>query len=101
MPHTDGHLQITRKIRTLETLQIELIHQVAEVVRGVHNGHPKEMAASMGTLMAMLYYIAYQADVPFEAIEQALIQALPKVLEPSELDPGALDHIRRHLSTKR
>jgi hypothetical protein len=101
MPQTDGHLQITRKIRTLETLQIELIHQVAEVVRGMHTGHPKEMATSMGTLMATLYYIAHQADVPFEAIEQALIHALPKVLEPAEVDPRALDRIRRHLSTKR
>ena len=34
MPNTDPHMQIARKIRSIETAKIELVQQVSEVFGG-------------------------------------------------------------------
>lgn len=101
MPQTDPHMPIARKLRTIETLKVELVEQVAQVLRGIQSGQERELAHSIGGLVGMLYFLARQMGVPFEAIDREIQNGLPKGLLQDAADMADLEYIQRFFASKR
>lgn len=101
MPSSDPHMQIARKIRSVETAKIELVHQVSEVFRGVQSGNERELAESLGGILAIAYFIGQQLGVELSAIDAQAAKGLPRSLEREVMPSGDYEYVQRYLSSTR
>ncbi|MBX5435797.1 MAG: hypothetical protein IRZ33_01115 [Alicyclobacillaceae bacterium] len=101
MPNSDPHAQIARKIHSIEVAKIGLVEQIADVFRGIQSGNERDLAQSLGELIALAYYLGWQMDVPLQAIEQEARNSLPKALSRDSADPADIEFIQRYLQSKR
>ncbi|MCL6547433.1 MAG: hypothetical protein K6T30_00815 [Alicyclobacillus sp.] len=101
MPNSDPHAQIARKIHSIEIAKIGLVEQVAEVFRGIQSGNERDLAQSLGELIALAYFLGWQMDVPLQAIEQEAKAGFPKTLGRDPSDVADFETVRRFLNAKR
>jgi hypothetical protein len=101
MPQTDPHMQIARKLRSIETVKIELVQQVAEVFRGIQSGNERELAESLGGLIAIAYLMGHQLGVDLSAIDREARKGLPRTLGHEVMQPADYEYVQRHLGSSR
>jgi NTP pyrophosphatase (non-canonical NTP hydrolase) len=101
MPQTDPHMQIARKIRSVETAKIELVQQVSEVFRSIQSGNERELAESLGGLVAIAYFMGHQLGVDLSAIDREARKGLPRTLGHETIHPTDYDFVQRHLGSSR
>lgn len=101
MSKMDPHMQIARKLRSIETAKIELVQQVAEVLRGLKSGSERDLAKSLGELIALAYFIGGQTGTPLQAIDRAVEEGLPRSLSQDTADEADFASVLRHIASKR
>lgn len=99
--HPDPHIQIARKLRSMETTRIELIQQVAEVFRGIQTGNQKDLSEALGGLVGMAYFLAVKMGIPFDWIERDLQNGFPKVLMQDFIDLEDFEVVKKYISGNR
>jgi MazG-like family len=98
--NADPHMQIARKLRTVETAKTELIQQVAEVFRGVQSGNQRDLTQALGGLVGLAYYLGAQMGIPLESIDRDMDAGFPKAFQQDGLDARDYDLVLRHLGVK-
>lgn len=101
LQNADPHMQIARKVRFVEQAKIALIDQVADIYRSVQSGSERELADSLGRLIAIAYAMGQQMDVPLSSIDQVAERGLPKHPLSEWASQEDLDIVLRHLKAKR
>jgi len=101
VPNSDPHMQIARKIRSIETAKIELLQQAAEIYKSLQTGSERELAHSIGGIVAIAYFIGKQMGVPLESIDREALTSLPKTLSQHALDVADYESVQRYLASKR
>jgi hypothetical protein len=101
VPQTDPHMQIARKIRSIDTAKIELVQQVAEVLRSIQSGNERELSESLGGIVAITYFLGRQVGVDLTSIDRAARTGLPRTLGHDSVDIADFEYVQRYLSTSR
>lgn len=101
MPNADPHMHIARKVQFVERAKIALVDQVADVFRAIQSGSERELAETLGHLVAMSYALGYQLDVPLSSIDKVAENGLPHSLAGDFTGSDDLESVLRHLKTKR
>ncbi|MCF8565684.1 hypothetical protein LLE49_13245 [Alicyclobacillus tolerans] len=101
MSNADPHMQIARKIRSIEAAKIELVQQVAEILRSLQAGNERDLAKTLGELIALAYFIASQTGTPLEVVEREVLQGLPRTLGRDSSDAADFEYVLRYLASKR
>jgi hypothetical protein len=101
VPQTDPHMQIARKIRSIDTAKIELVQQVAEVLRGIQSGNERELSESLGGMIGIAYFIGRQLGVDLTSIDRAARAGLPRTLGNDTVDIADFEYVQRYLSASR
>ncbi len=100
MPNTDPHMQIARKIRSIETAKIELVQQVSEVFRGIQSGNERDIAQSLGGLVAIAYFMGQQLGVDLPVIDREAQSGLPRSLGHEVMHSGEFHYVQRYLGSR-
>jgi len=101
VPNADPHMQIARKLRSIEAAKIEMIEQVAEVFRGIQSGNNRALSQALGELVGLAYFVGTQVGVGPETIDREVANGLPKMVGRESLDVSELESLLRYLSSKR
>lgn len=101
MPNTDPHMQVARKIRTVETAKIELVQQLSEVFRGVQTANERDIAEALGGLVGIAYYLGQQLGVDLYTIDKHARTGLPRTLAQESLHSADYEHVQRYLDSSR
>ncbi|OFW78924.1 MAG: hypothetical protein A2201_07490 [Alicyclobacillus sp. RIFOXYA1_FULL_53_8] len=101
MSNMDPHMQIARKLRSIESAKIELVQQVAEVLRSLKSGNERELAQSLGELIGLAYFVGGQSGTSLDAIDRAVQQGLPRSLGYDTADAADFASVLRHIASKR
>ena len=101
MSNLDPHMQIARKLRSIETAKIELVQQVAEILRSLKSGSERDLAKNLGELIALTYFIGGQTGTPLDAIDRAVKDGLPRSLGQEAADAADFALVLRHIASKR
>ncbi|MDQ0190931.1 hypothetical protein JI721_06165 [Alicyclobacillus cycloheptanicus] len=101
MPNPDPHVQIARKLQSMETAKVELVRQVAEVLHAIQRGSEREMTQTLGGVVAVTYFLAHQLGLSFTAVDRAAAEGLPRSLLVDAVDVADFETIQRHLGTTR
>ena len=101
MPQTDPHMQIARKIRSIDSAKTELVQQVAEVFRGLQSGNERAIAESLGGLIAIAYFMGHQLGVELPALDRQAQAGLPGTLGHEVIHQGDFEYVQRYLGSSR
>ncbi|WP_233096216.1 MazG-like family protein [Alicyclobacillus sp. SO9] len=97
----EPHMQIARKIRSIETVKIELLQQVTEVYRGVHSGNQREVQQALGALIGVAYVLGVQLGFSPAEIERNIDVNVLGTIIPDEADTAGAEKLKRHFHNKR
>ncbi|SFU62741.1 MazG-like family protein [Alicyclobacillus macrosporangiidus] len=100
MPQADGPMRIARKLRSIETAKTALVYQVAEVFRVIQSGNEREIAESLGGVVAVAYLLGQQLGVDLAGIDRAACTTLPRALGEDPDHAAGFEHVQRYLSFK-
>lgn len=101
MPNPDPHVQIARKLQSMETAKVELVRQVAEVLHAIQRGSEREMTHALGDVIAVTYFLASQLGLSLDAVDRAATEGLPRPLLSDAVDIADFEAVQRHLGTTR
>ncbi len=101
MANVEPHMEVARKIRSLETAKISLIQQLADVHRALLSGSERELTSALAALIGMAYFLGRQAGIPPAQIERQIIQELTHSLGRDTDTADAVDAVMRHFGTMR
>ncbi len=86
----DPQMHFARQLQLLESLRVDLVSEVAEVLRDVHQGGEAELARSLGRLVATSYLLGQEMGISCTGLDREVREAL--VTRASE-DSGLEDKI--------
>lgn len=101
VPNPDPHVQIARKLQSMENTKIEMVQQVAEVLRAVSRGSEREMTQALGGVVAVSYFLASQLGLSLDAVDRAAHEGLPRAMLTDTLDMDDFEPVARHLGPAR
>lgn len=101
VPNPDPHVQIARKLQSMETAKVELVRQVAEALHTMQRGSEREMTHALGSVVAVSYFLANQLGLSMDAIDRAASEALPRSLFVDAVDVADFEAVQRHLGSAR
>lgn len=101
VPNPDPHVQIARKLQSMETAKVELVRQVSDVLRAIQRGSEREMTQALGGVVAVSYFLANQLGLPLDAVDREGRDALPRTLLSDALDATDVEAVARHLGSTR
>ncbi|MCL6452836.1 MAG: MazG-like family protein [Alicyclobacillus sp.] len=101
MPQMDPHVQIARKIRSVESVKVHLLSQLADVFKTVQAGSEAEMAESIGGMVGLCYYLARQLGLDLRLVDEQAQHAWMASLNGKEADPGDMEFVRKYLRSLR
>jgi hypothetical protein len=97
----DPHMQIARKVRSIDTIKIELLQQVVDVYKGIQTGHQREVLQGLGSLIGTAYFLGVQLGVSPAEVDRHVESSIPRTLVREETDITDSDIVKRHFSNKR
>lgn len=101
MSQIDPHIPIARKIRSVESVKVHMLQQLAEVYRGIQTGNERDMSESLGGLVGLTYYLARQLGLDLSLIDEQAQNAWIKTLADKDVDSGDLEFVQRYLRSMR
>lgn len=101
MANTEPHMEVARKIRSLESVKISLLQQLADVHRALLSGSERELTASLAGLVGLSYFLGRQAGVSPSQIERQIAEELIHSLGRDADTADAVDAVVRHFGTMR
>lgn len=101
MPQLNSHVQIARKIRSVESVKVHMLEQLVEVFRGIQSGNEHDMSESLGGLVGLTYYLARQLGLELNLIDEQAQNAWVKTLAEKDVDSGDLEFVQQYLRSLR
>lgn len=101
MPQMDPHVQIARKIRSVESVKTHMIEQLAEIFRTIQSGNEREMSEALGGLVGLSYFLGRKLGLDLAAVDTHAQSAWMKTLSEEELDESDMEFVRRYLQSLR
>ena len=101
MSNADPHMQIARKLRSVETARTELVQQLAEVFRGIQSGNQRDLSEALGGLVGLAYFLAVQMGISPEIVDREVQRGLPKGIGQDGIDIRDYEVVQRYLAAKR
>jgi hypothetical protein len=99
VPQMDPHMQIARKIQSIETAKIELLREITDLYRGIHTGNDKDITESLGGVVGLAYFLGRKLGIDLTVIDSKAQTELPKKLNNG--DDSDIESIQRYLSSSR
>lgn len=101
MPPMDNHVQIARKIRSVENVKIQLIQQLTDVFRTIQSGNERDMAESLGGLVGLSYYLGRQLGLDLAKVDEQAGDAWISTLRGQEVDSADISFVQEYLRSLR
>lgn len=101
MPPMDNHVQIARKIRSVENVKIQMMQQLTDVFRSIQSGNDRDMAESIGGLVGLAYYLGRQLGIDLATVDAQAQNAWINSLRGQEVDPADIEFVQEYLRSLR
>jgi hypothetical protein len=99
--NVEPHMEVARKIRSLESAKISMLQQMAEVHRALQSGSERELTSSLASLIGLAYFLGRQAGVAPAQVERQVAHELIHSLGRDADTADAVDAVLRHFGTMR
>jgi MazG-like family len=100
-PGRDNHVQIARKLRSVENGKIQLLEQLTAIFRSIQAGNERDMAESLGGLVGLSYYLARQLGLDLAKVDEQAQDAWIKTLRGQEEDTSDIEFVQEYLRSLR
>lgn len=101
LANVEPHVEVARKIRSIESAKISMLQQMAEVHRALQSGNERELTSSLAGLIGLAYFLGQQAGVAPGPIERQVAQELVHSLGRDAQTGDAVDALARHFGAMR
>ncbi|WP_026962676.1 MazG-like family protein [Alicyclobacillus herbarius] len=92
----EPHMQIARRIRSIESAKIELLRRVADLFEGLQIGDERMLSQSLAGLIGTAYVIGQQVGISPSQMDEEVLRQLPRTTTANAADLTELDPVRRH-----
>lgn len=97
----DPHMQIARKVRSIETVKIQLLQEILDVYKGVQIGNQREVAHNLGALIGTAYLLGVQLGISPAELDRHVESSIPRTGAGETGDLADTDAVKQHFTNKR
>ncbi len=101
VPPMDNHVQIARKIRSVENVKVQMLQQLTNVFRSIQSGNERDMAETLGGLVGLTYYLGRQLGLDLSSVDQQAQNAWVKSFRGHEVDSADIEFVQEYLRSLR
>ncbi|QSO50890.1 hypothetical protein JZ785_18660 [Alicyclobacillus curvatus] len=101
VPPMDNHVQIARKIRSVENVKVQMLQQLTDVFRSIQSGNERDMAETLGGLVGLTYYLGRQLGLDLSAVDEQAQNAWIHSLRGHEVDSADIEFVQEYLRSLR
>jgi hypothetical protein len=92
----EPHMQIARRIRSIESAKVEVLRRVTDLFQGLQTGDERMLSQALAGLVGTTYLIGQQVGLTPDQIDREVVRHLPRGIGADPADIADLDVIRRH-----
>ncbi|WAH36987.1 MazG-like family protein [Alicyclobacillus dauci] len=100
MADVESHIDLTRKLQTVEHDRIELVQQAVEVLRSIQSGNEGELTEALSGVVGLAYLLGVQMGVPPHRIDHGIVNSFRIAAEVDDKRHTDLTEVIRYLSDR-